>query len=169
MVRAAGDRIRGMGGIPGGGLRGAAAGLVLLAGAACGGEAAAGQVGDRLVLEVGGEQSSLREALRAAGVTPAPRDAQPEPEEPRKASTEEAPPAPPPTPSPEPPPPAWFEVTLADGDTPIHLARRHLGDANRFREILALNGWDESDARRLRPGQKVKIPAAARAGRDDRR
>jgi len=165
MVRAAGDRIRAMGGIPGGGLRGAAAGFVLLAGAACGGEAAAGHAGDRLVLEVGGEQSSLREALRAAGATSAPGDAQTESNGERNATTRDAPPVPPP----EPPPPAWFEVTLADGDTPIHLARRHLGDANRFREILALNGWDEGDARRLRAGQKVKIPASARAGRVDRR
>jgi hypothetical protein len=53
---------------------------------------------------------------------------------------------------------AWFEVPLPKGKSLIHLAKQYLGDANRFRELLALNGWTEKDARTLREGTKVKIP-----------
>ena len=65
-----------------------------------------------------------------------------------------------PTPSRVEPPsePDYVVVTLGERQTLIHLARKHLGDANRFREILTLNGWSEADSRRLAPGQKVKIP-----------
>jgi nucleoid-associated protein YgaU len=40
----------------------------------------------------------------------------------------------------------------------IHLAKKYLGDGNRFREILTANGWTERDARRLPAGQAVKVP-----------
>lgn len=143
---------------------------VVAGAAACGrGGGVAARAEDRLVLEVGGAQHSLRAALLAAGVRIEPvRSKDPEaadeavPTSPRHAGTVDEPP-------PEPAPPAWFEVLLAEGQTPIHLARRHLGDGNRFREILALNGWSEDDARRLRPGQKVKIPAVGGIRAQDRR
>ena len=64
-------------------------------------------------------------------------------------------------PAPE-PAPSFVVVKLARGQTLIHLAKKHLGDGNRFRDILALNGWTEADARRLRENQDVKIPRATR-------
>jgi nucleoid-associated protein YgaU len=155
----------------------AAAVVALLAGA-CGDSRAAATTGDGvLVLEVGGEAASLQAALRQAGFTPAaavPRDATGvAPTDTGERGDASTPPVtPPPTlpPSPTPQPattePAWFTVTLADGQTPIHLARKHLGDGNRFREILDLNGWSENDARRLRAGQEVKIPRTAAAAID---
>jgi nucleoid-associated protein YgaU len=149
-----------------------------------------------LVLELGGGAPSLRDALRAAGVevqrAPAVVDASATTGDtttspPAEGAGEQpvAPPTTPPAPdanadaregddaraTPAPPPAAesWIVVTLAEGQTPIHLARKHLGDGNRFREILALNGWTEQDARRLRPGQSVKVPKAANGERAPRR
>jgi nucleoid-associated protein YgaU len=58
---------------------------------------------------------------------------------------------------------AFTTVVLAEGQTLIHLARKHLGDGNRFRDILELNGWTEVESRRLKPGTKVKIPKAGAA------
>lgn len=141
----------------------------LLAACAQRAEAAAGD--GVLVLEVGGDGASLRAALRSAGVEPAapavvaalgdaPGAGDGRLPEAVRSAPVPAPRAPAPPPNEE---PSWFTVTLADGQTPIHLARKHLGDGNRFREILALNGWDENDARRLQPGQAVKIPRAAGA------
>lgn len=128
-----------------------------------------------LVLEVGGEHPSLRDALVAHGVTVAPaRLLRPEGSAPVSGGEEsrsEAEPAPAPEPEPRtgpvapPPEPAasFVVVKLARGQTLIHLAKKHLGDGNRFRDILALNGWTEADARRLRENQDVKIPRATRA------
>ena len=145
----------------------------------CGDHAGAAASPDRLVLEVGGEHGSLRAALRAAGVEVAPdRErprTQPDPAAPGDAGTEPPPTAEDPAHDParpgEPTPPAGparaasepdhVVVTLARGQTLIHLARQHLGDGNRFREILALNGWSEPDSRRLQAGQRVRIPRAA--------
>jgi nucleoid-associated protein YgaU len=152
---------------------------VMAAAAACGGGSAAPTNGDgALVLEVGGGQPSLRRALERAGlVVPPPIElsqaaAEPPPP-PRSAKPDEpaaAPPAPPPgaTPIPDAKPnalaePAHTVVTLAEGQTLIHLARKHLGDGNRFREILALNGWTEAESRRLKAGTKVKVPKAGTA------
>ncbi len=143
---------------------------------ACGDSAAARRDEGALVLEVGGEQTSLREALRAAGVRlpshgpdPAERrdDAEPRDDAAREgpAPRGEAPPVSPPEPPPEP----WFVVALAERQTLIHLARKHLGDGNRFREILALNGWSEADSRRLPVGQQVKIPRTPDAAPPSRR
>jgi hypothetical protein len=138
--------------------------------AACGDGAAPRPEGGALVLEVGGDHSSLREALRTQGVLPA----DPQRQEPGGAVTRDderrdddrrgqgaatEPPAPPtPAPSPSPAEDAFFVVELADGQTLVQLARKHLGNGNRFPEILELNGWTEADSRRLRAGQKVKIP-----------
>lgn len=52
----------------------------------------------------------------------------------------------------------YFVVTLGPRQNLIQLAKKHLGNGNRFREIMALNGWSEADTRRLQAGQKVKIP-----------
>jgi nucleoid-associated protein YgaU len=68
----------------------------------------------------------------------------------------------PPTPSPE-PPADHIVVKLEKNQTLIHLAKKHLGNGNRFRELLEYNGWTDSDARRLREGQLVKIPVASGA------
>jgi nucleoid-associated protein YgaU len=126
-----------------------------------------------LVIEVGGEQPSLREALLAHGVTVAPARSL-RPEAPAPVSTGEEPPAErdespnaaPPEPGAKPvtPPEAesYVVVKLGRGQTLIHLAKKHLGDGNRFRDILALNGWTEADARRLRENQDVKIPRPAK-------
>jgi nucleoid-associated protein YgaU len=143
--------------------------------AACSDSSAASRASaDRMVLEVGGAHASLRQALTSAGITPAaPRpiheptntpETAPAPQP--KAATPVDPGrevAPPPRDEVVPPPaaPDFIEVTLGERQTLIHLAKKHLGDANRFREILTLNGWSEADSRRLLPGQKVKIPRPA--------
>jgi nucleoid-associated protein YgaU len=157
--------------------------------AACGDDPATAPTGDgALVLEVGGGQPSLRQALERAGLPVPPRvdlatpvaapsapDGESVPAGDASAARQQdgaSPPAqsqpqpqPQPQPLPQPPPAsaadtAHVVVTLAEGQTLIHLARKHLGDGNRFREILALNGWTESESRRLKPGTKVKVPKA---------
>ena len=125
---------------------------------------------DLLLLEVGGAHSSLREALVASGVeVAAPKwlreraNASPEPTEqapaggsdesgggPEQASAPVA---------------DHIVVALGRGQTLIHLAKKHLGNGNRFREILARNGWTEAEARRLPEGQLVKIPVETSAPR----
>lgn len=157
--------------------------------AACSGGGAAPTGGDGLmVLEVGGEQRSLRQALQKAGLAvPPPIDLAPAPAElppaelgrgavdgPRAEPRPAEPPPPAPTPPPKsepesaPAPADYTTVTLGEGQTLIHLARKHLGDGNRFRDILALNGWTEAESRRLKPGTKVKIPKAAAPRRSGR-
>jgi hypothetical protein len=59
-------------------------------------------------------------------------------------------------------PQAWFEVELQPRQTLMDLAQQHLGTARRFQEIMALNGWDDRAARRLKIGQRVKIPRVER-------
>jgi nucleoid-associated protein YgaU len=157
-----------------------AAGLlsVALGTTSCGQPVEARRSDGTLVLEVGGPQPSLRAALLAAGVevpppirlamvdgaaapaanaeaqsspssaapsAPAPPVAEPASATPKASTTEPA---------------AYFVVQLAPKQTLIHLAKRHLGDGNRFRELMELNGWSEADARRLQPGTAVKIPRA---------
>lgn len=132
--------------------------------AGCADPAAAAPRADELVLEVGGGHPSLHEALVAVGravaapevrrvgsdtplVHEEPPDRRPDPE-----------PQPQPEPRPDPAPVGHIVVRLERGETLIHLAKKHLGNGNRFREILAANGWSERDARRLPEGQPVKIP-----------
>lgn len=164
------------------GIVGVVGGIACLA--ACSDSSAAARGSDsKLVLELGGAHGSLRGALQAAGVEPAaPRRVTTLPPEspstgtadPEVAGTgAERPPSSPdpvgerepdrsadsPAPRVEAPnEPDYVVVTLGERQTLIHLARKHLGDANRFREILTLNGWSEADSRRLAAGQKVKIP-----------
>ena len=141
-----------------------------LACVACGDPASAQRSDGALVLEVGGEQPSLREALITVGALPR-EPVQPPPNEhpPRTSRGEtETPPQRPTDPAIEapvdgPPNPAagddsYFLVELEEEQTLIHVAKKHLGDGNRFRELLELNGWSEADARRLQVGQKVKVP-----------
>ncbi|MHC4932403.1 MAG: LysM peptidoglycan-binding domain-containing protein [Planctomycetota bacterium] len=45
---------------------------------------------------------------------------------------------------------------IQEGDTLELIARKHLGAKSRWREIAALN--PEVEAKRLRPGQKIRIP-----------
>lgn len=163
---------------------------------ACGSKHPAGLGGDgMLVLEVGGEHSSLRAALLAAGQQlppaqplrlPAPEaEAEPQPESAAAAAAEAAPASDSGSNAAAPaagaavidsarhgasagaavPTAQWFVVTLGPGQTPIHLAKKYLGDGNRFREILELNGWTDADTRRLQTGTRVKIPREAAARR----
>ena len=66
--------------------------------------------------------------------------------------------APPVTRPPDPPPPETLTVYLRQGETLIGLARSHLGDGSRWREILSLNGWTETQAEKLPVGTKVQVP-----------
>lgn len=162
---------------------------VLLSGVlvACGQPAPSRPGANTLVLEVGGDHGSLRRSLVAAGVAveashrlrsdpavaaPDPAtgaavgpSAAPQQTPPRQ----EGPPAPLPTPAPEPvdpapqPEPDHLVVRLQRGQTLIHLAKKHLGNGNRYREIMACNGWNDADTRRLKEGQEVKIPRAPAA------
>jgi nucleoid-associated protein YgaU len=124
--------------------------LVLCVGGACAQPAEPDPGRDTLWLEVGGPHDSLRQALVAAGVTPAESAAVP--------AGPLVEPAPVPQPAETAVPADHIVVSLERGQTLIHLAKQHLGDGNRFREILAANGWTEQDARRLRAGQPVKVP-----------
>ncbi len=171
----------------------AACGVLWAATAACGTETKAAARENELVLEVGGDSGSLRQALAARGIVigppqfvrspdgvpdgvgtpepspsaPAPQPAVPEPAVPQPTVPAPQPAVPQPAEVP-PPGPAYRVVELGRHQTLIQLAKQHLGDGNRFREILQLNGWTDSDARRLPTGQKVRIPTGpppARASR----
>lgn len=140
---------------------------------------------DVLSLEVGGEYASLRGALVAMGRDVAPpkrlrpveqqpasspgdalaggsaRGAEPEPLGPGSARRLDPPAQPAVEPlEPEPPPPAvseWVTVELPNKETVVDIARRHLGDGNRFHEIMKWNGLSEAAARKLRPGHPIRI------------
>ncbi|GAB4162071.1 MAG: hypothetical protein Fur0037_28480 [Planctomycetota bacterium] len=146
--------------------------LVLLAFPACdaGREAASG---DDLVLELGGDGPSLSADLRVLGVLPAPS---------AEASRESAPaedrledPAggdqgdsaaehEPARPS-EQTEPLWFEVEIEEGQTIGALAKKYLGSARRYREILDLNHLTLETAKRIRTGSRIRIPGKPPADR----
>ncbi|MCA8976361.1 MAG: hypothetical protein KDC98_16700 [Planctomycetes bacterium] len=146
--------------------------------AGCGVEARAPGVDGTLVLELGGTSASLRESLRAAGVileqvrephfrSPNARGGAPRSTDPPRAPVTETVTEPMPEPVPEPvaepdpprlPVPTFREVELLQNETIIQLARRHLGDGRRYRDILTLNGWSDAQSRRLATGTMVRIP-----------
>lgn len=51
-----------------------------------------------------------------------------------------------------------FEVALGPNETLMDVSSKHLGTAKRFKELMTLNGFSERDTRRLKPGQKIKVP-----------
>ena len=132
--------------------------------------------GDGLLqLELGGPHGSLRQALLAVNIAvetphhlvpsepeqvaapdPGNGPVQPLPGEPKV--DEPGQPAPPVEVPRGPIDPDYFLATLGPKQTLIHLAQKHLGDGNRYREIMQLNGWDEAATLRLPAGQQVKIP-----------
>ncbi len=60
---------------------------------------------------------------------------------------------------PVPPRPVRYRtLTLGAGETLSAFCARHLGDSSRWREVAELNGWAESDLRRLATGTEVRIP-----------
>lgn len=140
----------------------AAVGLLL--GAGCGSNAPAPSK-NALVLELGGDNRSLRAELAAAGVVIVPL-APPQQEEPLRTeepgSVTDGPPAPAPTPvpQPEPAPPVVKDVPttkLRDGETLVVIARRHLGDGRRWRDLMEWNGWTEAQLTKLPIGTTVKL------------
>lgn len=57
-----------------------------------------------------------------------------------------------------PPAAQFFTVPLGEGRTLVHLAKKYLGNGNRYQELLELNGWTLQQAKRLGATQLVKIP-----------
>ncbi|RJQ77682.1 LysM peptidoglycan-binding domain-containing protein [Pseudonocardiaceae bacterium YIM PH 21723] len=53
------------------------------------------------------------------------------------------------------------QVTVAHGDSLWSLAETHLGDGNRYPEILELNRHDIQNPNQLRPGQQLRLPTDA--------
>lgn len=155
-------------------------GCVGLAVASCSQQPPAQLAGDgQLVLELGGGSKSLAASLQALGVELLPPRERPQvpPPTPVDATdvrgngapaegpggngdARKAEPAPKAGVAP-PASPDWFEVELAPRQTLMDLAHKHLGSGLRFKELLTLNGFTEKDARRLKVGQKIKIPKAA--------
>jgi nucleoid-associated protein YgaU len=137
---------------------------------------------DVLVLDIGGQQPSLRASLVAMGRTVAPGKAL----RPRTVSDEinpaeadqrewggyddaggEDPASQDPADSPEeqpvasptvaPPESEWLIVKLPKDNTLSDLSRTYLGDYRRWTQIMEWNGWTERDTWTLRAGQDVKI------------
>ena len=51
--------------------------------------------------------------------------------------------------------------TVKSGDTLSKIAKDHLGDANAYMKIFEANKDQLSDPDKIKPGQVLKIPAAA--------
>ena len=51
--------------------------------------------------------------------------------------------------------------TVKSGDTLSKIAKEHLGDANAYMKIFEANKDQLSDPDKIKPGQVLKIPAAA--------
>ena len=152
----------------------AALGLAAVATSSCGEPAAAAVSPDLLVLEVGGQQASLREALRSMGrpvgppraLRPEGAPAVPGPARPRPAPVDPpvAPDAPVADPAVVDPPveqpqvlPEWVWDELRVDETLGHAAYRLLGSSRRYREIMEWNGIREGEERRLRVGFRFKL------------
>jgi nucleoid-associated protein YgaU len=147
----------------------------LLCVSACSGKpaAAAGKDGT-LVLELGGSADSLAATLRRAGVellppqvppTADPADEQPRDEQGRAQSpADRAPGDRPPVPDLVPAPATgadWLEVEVKKGQTVMAIAQEYLGTTRRYREILRLNDMSEEQAKRIKPGDKLRVPKRA--------
>lgn len=61
--------------------------------------------------------------------------------------------------SPQPAAPAATSYTVARGDTLSAIAKKHLGNANAWREIFEANRDILKDPDKIQPGQVLKIPA----------
>lgn len=94
--------------------------------------------------QVGDRAAELAEQMRRGGAAPSSAPA------PASAGGRAA------SPSPSPPPAAGGTVTVRSGDTLSGIAKRHLGDPNRWREIAQINGI--KDPKGIRPGQKLRLP-----------
>lgn len=132
--------------------------MVLPMVAGCGAEAATRPKADTLVLEVGNGHPSLSAALQEQArdrplPTPEPGPTETPPEGPPVD------PQPRPEPVPAPPPAAPRTILLKEGQTLYQVAAENLGSGGRYTEILALNGWTEDQARRLKTGTVVLLPA----------
>ena len=55
--------------------------------------------------------------------------------------------------------PRWY--TIRQGDSLADIARRHLSDVRRWREIVALNGL--RDPHKIRPGTRIRLPGLDRS------
>ena len=122
---------------------------VAVVGIACGGETPPETSDDALVLELGGQAEPLRESLRRVGRAGVMT---------REEATVEVQLELPKARVPDPRLPKFFTVYLREGETLYRLAATHLGSGSRWRELLALNGWTEAQATRLKVGAPVKLP-----------
>jgi len=132
-----------------------------------------------LVMELGGAQTELGEDLVRAGIALLPQRALaeiklpddvepvPQPAPPADERTDPAEPEPQPEPEPDPQDQAASSgetvVVLGKGQTLFAVAKKHLGSATRYKEILKHNGWTEAQAKRLPAGTKVKLPPRQRS------
>ena len=63
--------------------------------------------------------------------------------------------------APEQPQEQWY--TVATGDSLSKIAKRFYGDGNRWQKIFDANRDQIKDPDLIRPGQKLKIPAAQKS------
>lgn len=136
-----------------------AGGLVLVLAAACGGDTADAESGDgTLWLEVGGDHPRLGNVLAGAQVEsptdPAAEDGEGSTE---GADLADALPIAVVDP-PQPPAQGGRTVVLEGGQNLYQLALLHLQNGNRWREIMELNGWSESQIAALPEGTQVQLP-----------
>jgi nucleoid-associated protein YgaU len=136
----------------------------LLCVSACSGRpaAAAGKDGT-LVLELGGSADSLMATLRRAGVEllpPKEPAVDPADEQPQQSPADK-PPEPELVPAPPAPVADWLEVEVKRGQTVMAIAQEYLGTTRRYREILRLNDMSEEQAKRIKPGDKLRVPKRA--------
>ena len=155
----------------------------VVSGVACDGASARGaDQPNTMVLEVGGSQPSLREALIAQGISVRPGRQLSAPSKSGFAdlegtdggqqgivgrpsedvggvrSTEELPQEPEVSPDRVLPQESeWVVVVLREDETLTHVARRCLGNGHRFYEIMKWNGFSEQDTRRMAVGTAIKI------------
>ena len=126
---------------------------------ACGGAPRSVPQDDVLILELGGLNQPLREALLRFGL---PGEEIVEVLVPAPLPAESAQATPHPTVSPAQRTtarqPEFFTVYLHENETIYGLARTHLGNGARVHELLAVNGWTEAQASRLPVGTPVKVP-----------